>query len=77
MSQAPAITTNKKVPHVRITAPSVDYAITSAGAQWAGVSELPKTEFTEVQLAALKLDKRLQVEEFDREPAVEPEAAAE
>jgi hypothetical protein len=77
MSTAPAVISKTKIPHVRVTAPSTTFAIHSAGADWAGVSELPKADFTEAQLAALKLDKRLQVEVFDREPAVDPQAAAE
>ena len=75
MSTAPAVIAKTKIPHVRVTAPSTTFAVSAAGADWAGVSEVPKASLTAAQLAALKLDKRLQVEEFEREPAIEPEAA--
>lgn len=76
MATAPAVIAKTKIPHVRVTAPAA-FAIHCAGADWAGVSEVPAASLSAAQLALLKLHKGLQVEEFEREPAVEPEAAAE
>lgn len=61
----------QKHPYVRVTAPSVDYAVECAGKAWAGVSEVPRDTLSAAQLEQLKGEKRLQVEEFDR-PHVVP-----
>lgn len=63
-----------KFPYVRVVAPSVHYAVECAGRFWAGTSELPKDQFTAVELELLKVDPRLKVEEFER-PHVIPAAA--
>lgn len=69
----PAVhTTSRKVKYLRIDTTSPDTQVHSAGACWAGRSELPLAQFTPAQLVELKTDQRLQVEEIDRE--VDPDA---
>lgn len=70
---ATAHTTPRKVKFLRIDTASPATQVHCAGAAWAGRSELPLAQFTPAQLVELKTDKRLDVEEIDRE--VEPDAA--
>ena len=67
---APAAPDTAKHPYVRVVAPSTDRATECAGQLWAGISEVPRATLSELQLAALKADKQLTVEEFER-PHVE------
>lgn len=62
----PAVATaGADVPHIRITTDATR-RVTCAGRDWAGISELPASDFTAADLVALKADKRLEVEEINR-----------
>lgn len=63
--KATAATVGPDVPHIRVTTDSTR-RVTCAGRDWAGISELPASEFSDADLVALKADKRLQVEEIKR-----------
>lgn len=66
-------TTPRKVPYLRVDTASPAHQVHCAGAYWAGRSELPLAQFTPAQLVELKTDKRLQLEEIERD--FEPEAS--
>ena len=49
------------IPFTRIETANADTRVECAGAYWAGISEVPTASLTDIQLLALKADKRLKL----------------
>mgnify|MGYP000555990211 CR=1 FL=1 len=69
-----AKSTAAPVKYLRVTTANAETRVDSAGAFWAGISEVPLASLSEHQVKTLKADNRLTVEETECKAEAEAEA---